>query len=62
MEEITIYKFQLKAIEDALRVVANTYGCRNLETCMDRMVAQAEQFATNALNGEKDKTVHYGVK
>lgn len=62
MEEITIYRFQLKAIEEALRVVANTYKCREQVTCLDRMVAQAEKFAQNALNGEKDKEVHYGVK
>jgi hypothetical protein len=60
MEEITIYKFQLEAIKEALRVVANTHQCRTQETCMDRMVTQAERYAENALNGEKDKTVKYG--
>lgn len=60
MEEITIYKFQLEAIKEALRVVANTYKCREQVTCMDRMVTQAEKFAENALNGEKDKVVRYG--
>lgn len=62
MEEITIYKFQLESIVEALRVVANTYDCRKIKTCMDRMVTQAEQFAINALNGEKDKRVQYGVR
>jgi hypothetical protein len=62
MEEITIYKFQLESIYEALRVVANTYKCRDQETCLDRMVAQAEQFAKNALNGEKETIVRYGIR
>ena len=62
MEEVVIYKFQLEAIKDALRVVANTYKCRDMVTCLDRMVAQAEKFAENALNGEKGKIVKYGFK
>jgi hypothetical protein len=60
MEEIIIYKFQLKAIKEALRVVANTYDCRNQETCMDRMVTQAEKYAENALKGERDIIARYG--
>jgi len=62
MEEITIYKFQLESIKEALRVVANTYDCREQETCMDRMVTQAEKYADNALKGEKDTIVIYGSK
>jgi hypothetical protein len=58
---VPIYRFQLKAIESALFTVANQYKCREQNSCLDRMVAQAEQFATNALNGEMDKTVRYGV-
>ena len=61
-KEIVIYEFQLEAIAEALRVVANTYGCRNQETCLDRMVSQAEQYAINALKGEKDIKVQYGIK
>lgn len=62
MEEILIYKFQLKAISEVLRVVANIYGCREQKTCLDRMVAQAEKYAKNALDGCKDKEVKYGIK
>ena len=50
MEEITIYKFQLEAIY------------RDWETCHDRMVVQAEKYAENALKGEKDKVVRYGIR
>ena len=59
MEEITIYKFQLEAIMDALRLTANIYKCREGVTCYDRQVRQAEQFAINALKGEKGKEVKY---
>jgi len=62
MEEITIYKFQLETIKEALRVVANTYDCRSQNTCMDRMVAQAEKYVDNALKGEIDDIVRYGIK
>jgi len=44
-------------------VVDNIHGSRNKnkegETCHDRMVRQAEQYANNALNGEKDVKVDY---
>lgn len=63
MEEITIYKFQLEAIKEALRVTANIHESRNKakesRTCHDRMVAQAEQYANNALEGKKDVEVRY---
>ena len=63
MEEITIYKFQLEAIKEALRVTANIHNSRKtLETCYDRMVVQAEKYAENALKGEKDKVVRYGIR
>lgn len=52
MEEIIIYKFQLKAITEALRVTANIRKKgKEGETCHDRMVRQAEQYAKNALTG-----------
>ena len=59
MEEITIYKFQLESILEALRVTANIHHSRERKTCHDRMVSQAEKFAENALKGEKDKIVNY---
>ena len=63
MEEITIYKFQLEAIKEALRVTANIHDSRNKnkkgETCHDRMVRQAEKYAENALEGKKDVEVRY---
>lgn len=61
-KQFTIDKFQLEVIADALRLTANIYGCRNQVTCFDRQVTQAEQFAKNILNGEKDKYVNYMAK
>lgn len=59
MKEIVIYEFQLQSIYEALRVIANAYDCRKNDTCAHRMVTQAEQYALNALKGEKDKRVRY---
>lgn len=63
MEELTIYKYQLEQIKEALRLTANIHNSRNIykdgRTCHDRMVTQAEKFAENALNGEKNKRVPY---
>jgi hypothetical protein len=63
MEEITIYKFQLEIIKEALRITANIHDSRDKSkegrTCHDRVTAQAEQYAKNALEGKKDTTVKY---
>lgn len=59
MEIIEIYKFQMESIEDALRMTANAYGCRKKESCLDRSVTQAEQYAKNSLTGDIDKEVGY---
>jgi hypothetical protein len=59
MKEVVIYEFQLKAIAEALRLTANIYDCRENKTCYDRMVTQSEQYALNALKGEKDTRVRY---
>ncbi len=63
MEEVVIYKFQLEAIKEALRITANVYHSRDIakdgRTCHDRMLKQAEQYATNALEGNKDIEVPY---
>lgn len=59
MEEITIYRFQLEAIEDALRLTANIHDSRKGETCFDRQVRQSEQYAINALEGNYKKQVNY---
>jgi hypothetical protein len=60
MEEITIYKFQLEEIMDALRMTSNLHDSQLGKTCFDRTVRQANQYAENALNGDKDIIVQHG--
>lgn len=59
MEEITIYKFQLEAIQNVLRLTSNIHNSNKGETSFDRQVRQAKEFADNALKGESDKHVEY---
>lgn len=59
MEEITIYKFQLEAIAEALRITSNIHNSKDGRTCHDRQVRQSLQFAKNALEGKKDVIVKY---
>tara|TARA_R110000796_G_scaffold146955_3_gene263696 strand:- start:2876 stop:3073 length:198 start_codon:yes stop_codon:yes gene_type:complete len=59
MEEITIYKFQLEAIEDALRITSRLHNSRTGETCFDRQVRQSEQYVKNSLEGNYKTRVNY---
>jgi len=62
MEEITIYKFQLENIIEALRITSRIHNSSEGLTCHDRQVRSALQYAKNALNGEKDTEVNYMSK
>lgn len=59
MEEITIYKFQLETIIEALRITSNIHNSNKGITCHDRQVRQSFEYAKNALKGEKDIKVPY---
>jgi hypothetical protein len=59
MEEITIYKFQLETIIEALRITSNIHNCSKGVTCHNRQVRQALAYANNAIEGNKDLTVKY---
>ena len=59
MEEITIYKFQLEKILEALMITSNIHNSIEGKTSFDRQVRQAKEYATNALNNEKDLIVNY---
>ena len=59
MEEITIYKFQLDTIIEALRITSNIHHSHLGVTSHDRQVRQAYQYAKNALSGQKDIQVNY---
>jgi hypothetical protein len=57
MEEIIIYKYQLKDIQNALRLAIHINGCHNKkdQTCFDRQMLKAKLFVDNALNGKIDE-------
>lgn len=55
MEEIIIYKFQLEAIKEALRITSNIYNCKDGKTCHCRCVRQALEYSNNALEGNFKK-------
>lgn len=59
MEKIEIYKFQLESIQEALRMTSNIHDSRLGETCFDRTVRKAYQYANNALEGKIDERVNY---
>jgi hypothetical protein len=59
MEEVTIYKFQLEQILEALRMTSNIHNSIKGVTCHDRNVRQAYKYAENALKGDKDIQVPY---
>ena len=58
MQELSIYEFQAKRIEDTLRLVANTLKSHSKETCLDRDVMQSWEFIKNVLNKDIDKNVN----
>ena len=60
MEEITIYKFQLESILEALRVTSNIHNSAKGETAHDRMIRDAYLYAKNALDGKKETEVRFG--
>ena len=57
MDEITIYKYQLKAIQNALRLAITINECYKIEsqTCFDRQMLKAKLFVDNALSGKIDE-------
>ena len=54
MEKVTIYKFQLKTILEALRITSNIHNCSEGKTCFDRQVRQAYEYSKNALEGNEN--------
>jgi hypothetical protein len=59
MEVVTIYKFQLESIIDALRITSQIHNSKEGKTCHDRQVRQAYEYAKNALADKKDIEVSY---
>lgn len=55
MEELKIYEFQAKQIEDTFRLVARALNSKSKETCLDRDVMQSWEMIKNVLNKDIDK-------
>ncbi|MBD2705528.1 hypothetical protein IC229_33275 [Spirosoma sp. BT702] len=49
MEELKIYQYQAKEIEDTLRIVANVLNSRSRETALDRQVMKAYEMIEKVL-------------
>lgn len=60
MEKITIYKFQLENMVEALRITSNIHKSSKGETCHDRCVRDALLYGKNALDGNIDIEVRHG--
>ena len=59
MKQLTIYEFQAKSIENALRLCSNVLNSQSKETCLDRQVIQALKFIRNSIAGTPEKQVKY---
>ena len=46
---IKVPKYQLKEIEDTLRLVHNSYNMKTQETCLDRMVCKTWEWTKQLL-------------
>ena len=55
MEELKIYEFQAKRIEDTLRLVANLLKSQSRETCLDRDVMRSWEMIKNVIDKNPDK-------
>lgn len=58
-KKVEIYEWQLKKIQDALRMASNIHNSSKKITCFDRNITQAKKFAENALEGKIDERVEY---
>ena len=57
MEELKIYEFQAKQIEDTFRKVANRLNSQSKETCLDRDIMVRWGLIQNLLKKDIDKHV-----
>lgn len=60
MEELEIYEFQAKQIEDTLRLVANLLKSADKETSLDRDVMQSLEMIRNVIKKDINKEVKRG--
>lgn len=57
MEELKIFRFQAKRIEDTLRLVANALQAYNKDTCLNRDIMQSWEMIQNVLDEHIEKQV-----
>lgn len=57
MKELTIYKFQLEQIIEALRLTSLLNNCQRKTSCYDRQVVRAMLYAKNVMEGKKEKEI-----
>ena len=57
MNEVKLYEFQAKQIEDTLRLVANLLESKDKTTSLDRDIMQSWNYIKNALEGNPNKKV-----
>ena len=58
MQELMIFEFQAKEIENALRLAMNTLNSREGKTCLDRTLIQADKFIKSVLREQNSKTTY----
>ena len=52
---IQIPEWQMKEIEDTLRMANNIHNSQKRETCFDRCVCKSWEFSKQALRGNEEK-------
>lgn len=57
MEELTIFEFQAKEIQDTLRQVANILKSHSRETAVDRSIMVSAEMLENIINKDHKKVV-----
>ena len=57
MEELVIYEYQAKAIEEALRVVSRLHKSEKKDTCMNRDITYALNTIRNVIDKNPQRTV-----
>ena len=58
MEELIIYEFQAKEIEDTLRIVANILESYERKTCIDRDIMLSWHMIKAVLNKNIDEHIN----
>ena len=52
MKKIEVEQWQLVDIHNTLRLVANTFNCKDRDTCLKRNVMKSYHFITDIINGK----------